>query len=198
MDSLNKNLKSLAMVFIFLITSTGYAIWAEPLSSLWPEPDPTPLARGQTSQDNSSAKKIALTGAAQLFKDTRIGKNLNQYRRRLIRKVRFEYRKTINSSSAVDKTIPQIPQAKNDKKESLKSVSFSGELKPNLSPVVEFNSRLNIVDFSSSFDLGGHEMECDISSRPVNEFLGGRAAIGFSSDGEKTEALIRLKFDLGP
>nr|WP_319491408.1 hypothetical protein [uncultured Desulfobacter sp.] len=197
MNSLNKNFKILAMVFILSIALNGYATGTDPIPSSWSEPDQIPLARGQTAQQDSSAKKIALSGAAHLLKDTRIGKNLNQYRRHLIRNVRFEYRKTIGSNSPdVSKPIPQIAQRKNDKKESLKSVSFSGELGPNLSPVVEFNSRLNIVYFSSAFDLIDHEVECDISSRPVNEFLGGKAAIGFSSDGEKTEALIRLKFDL--
>ena len=186
------------MVFILSIALTGYATGTDPILSSWSEPDPTPLARGQTAQQDSSAKKIALSGAAHLLKDTRIGKSLNQYRQRLIRNVRFEYRKTIGATSpdTNNKPIPQIAQKKNDKKEALKSVSFSGELDSNLSPVVEFNSRLNIVDFSSSFNLMDHEVECDISSRPVNEFLGGRAAIGFSSDGEKTEALIRFKFDL--
>jgi len=197
MNSLNKNLKILAMVFILLMSLNVYATWADPLPSSWSEPDPTPLARGQTPQENSSAKKIAMSGAAHLLKDTRIGKNLNQYRQRLIRNVRFEYRKTIGPDSPdAGQPIPQISQKKTDTKESLKSVSFSGELDSNLSPVIEFNSRLKVIDFSSSFDLMDHEVECDISSRPVNKFLGGRAAIGFSSDGEKTEALIRLKFDL--
>lgn len=185
------------MVFVLLISLTGYAAGTDPLPSSWSEPDPTPLARGQTAQQDSSARKIVLSGAAQLFKDTRIGKNLNEYRRHLIRNVRFEYRKTIGAEPTNDAdTIPRVAPNKNDKKESVKSVSFSGELDSNLSPVIEFKSRLNIVDFSSSFDLMGHEVECDISSRPVNAFLGGRAAIGFSSDGKKTEALIRLKFDL--
>jgi len=195
MNSLNKIFKILAMALMLLITLTGYSTGTDPIPFSWSEPDPTPLARGQTVQQNSSAKKIALSGAAQLFKDTRIGKNLNQYRRRLIRNFRFEYRKTINSDSALDETIPQKESGEGEKK-SLKSVSFSGELDHNLSPVLEFNSRLNIIDFSSTFHLMDHEVECDISSRPVNDFFGGRAAIGFCSDGEKTEALIRLKFDL--
>ena len=181
------------MVFILLMSLNVYATWADPLPSSWSEPDPTPLARGQTPQENSSAKKIAMSGAAHLLKDTRIGKNLNQYRQRLIRNFRFEYRKTLNNSgSDLGKTIPQTES----KKESLQSISFSGELDHNLSPVLEFNSRLNIIDFSSTLHLIDHEVECDISSRSMNDFLGGRAAIGFSSDGEKTEALIRFKFDL--
>ncbi len=185
------------MVFILLISLDGYAIGTDPPPPSWSEPDPSPPASGQTAQQDSSAKKIVLSGAAQLFKDTRIGKNLNEYRRHLIRNVRFEYRKTIGSKAPdASKTAPRIPLKENDEKESVKTVSFSGELDSNLSPVIQFNSRLNIVDFSSSFDLIDHEVECDISSRPVNTFLGGRAAIGFSSDGEKTEALIRLKFDL--
>lgn len=193
MNSLNNIFKILAMALILLITLTGYSTGADPIPSSWPVPDPTPLARGQTSEQKSSAKKIALSGAAQLFKETRIGKNLNQYRKRLIRNFRFEYTKTIrNSGSALDKT---IPQTENGEKESFKTVSFSGELDHNLSPVLEFNSRLNIIDFSSTFHLMDHEVECDISSRPVNDFLGGRAAMGFCSDGEKTEALIRFKFD---
>ena len=110
----------------------------------------------------------------------------------MIRKFRFEYRKTINSASALKSS----PQAENGESDALKSVSFSGELDHNLSPVLEFNSRLNIIDFSSTFHLIDHEVECDISSRSMNYFLGGRAAIGFCSDGEKTEALIRFKFDL--
>lgn len=197
MNSLNKKLKILAMVYVILIPLSGSAIGTDSFPSSWSGPDPIPVARGQTAQDDSSARKIVLSGAAQLFKDTQIGKNLNEYRRHLIRNVRFEYRKTLGSkTSGASKTIPRIPLNKNDEKESIKSVSFSGELDSNLSPVIEFKSRLNIVDFSSSFDLMGHEVECDISSRPVNAFLGGRAAVGFSSDGEKTEALIRLKFDL--
>jgi|GEM_PF-3338631 len=193
MNSLNEIFKILAMALILLITLTGYSTGADPISSSWSASDPTPLARGQTVQQNSSAKKIALSSAAQLFKDTRIGKNLNQYRQRLIRNFRFEYRKTLNNSgSDLGKTIPQTES----KKESLQSISFSGELDHNLSPVLEFNSRLNIIDFSSTLHLIDHEVECDISSRSMNDFLGGRAAIGFSSDGEKTEALIRFKFDL--
>ena len=185
------------MVFIFLISLAGYAIGTDPLPPSWSEADRSSPASGQTAQQDSSAGKIVLSGAAQLFKDTRIGKNLNEHRRRLIRNVRFEYRKTIGAKPPdAGSTIPRIPSNKNDEKESVKSVSFSGELDSNLSPVIEFKSRLNIVDFSSSVDLMDHEVECDISSRPVNAFLGGRAAIGFRSDGEKTEALIRLKFDL--
>ena len=194
MNSFNKLFKILALALILLITLTGYSTRADPIPSSWSAPDHTPLARGQTVQQNSSAKKIALSGAAQLFKDTRIGKNLNQYRQRLIRNFRFEYRKTINNSGSVlGKT---IPQTENSKKESLESISFSGEFDQNMSPVLEFNSRLNIIDFSSTLHLIDHEVECDISSRSMNDFLGGRAAIGFSSDGEKTEALIRFKFDL--
>ena len=194
MNSLNKIFKILAMALMLLITLTGYSIGEDPTLSSWTEPDPPPLARGQTFQQNSSAKKIALSGAAQLFKDTRIGKNLNQYRQRLIRNFRFEYRKIINNSGSA--LIKPIPQTEHGEKESLKSVSFSGELDHNLSPVLEFNSRLNIIDFSSTFHLIDHEVECDISSRSMNNFIGGRAAIGFYSDGEKTEALIRFKFDL--
>lgn len=193
MNSLDKIVKTLAMAFILLIILIGYSTGADPIPPSWSVPDPPPLARGQTVQDSSSAKKIALSEAAQLFKDTRIGKNLNRYRQRLIRNFRFEYSKTINNSgSALDKT---ILQTENDEKESLKTVSFSGELDHNLSPVLKFNSRLQIIDFSSAVHLIDHEVECDISSRPVNDFLGGRAAIGFSSDGEKTDALIRFKFD---
>ena len=44
-----------------------------------------------------SKKKIALSGVAQLFKETRVGKNLNQYRQRLIRNFRFEYSKKTRS-----------------------------------------------------------------------------------------------------
>lgn len=181
------------MVLILLITLAVSSTGTDPIPVSWSEPDPAPLARGQTVQQNASAKKIALSGAAQLFKETPIGKNLNQYRRRLIRNFRFEYRKTLNQNDPA--LVKPTPQAENDAKESLRSISFSGELNHNLSPVFEFNSRLNIIDFSSTFRLMDQEMECDISSRPVNDFLGGQAAIGFSSDGEKAEALIRLKFD---
>ena len=194
MNSLDKIFKTLAMAFILLITLAGYSTGADPIPPSWSAPAPKPLARGQTFQQNSSARKIALSGAARLFKDTRIGKNLNQYRQRLVRNFRFEYSRTINNSGfALDKT---IPQTENGEKESLKSVSFSGELDHNMSPVLKFNSRLNILDFSSTLHLIAHEVECDISSRPVNDFFGGQAAIGFSSDGKKTDALIRLKFDL--
>ena len=194
MNSLDNIFKTLVMAFILLITLTGYSTGADPISPSWSAPAPKPLARGQTFQQKSSAKKIALSGAAQLFKDTRIGKNLNQYRQRMLRNFRFEYSRTINNSgSALNKT---TPQPENGEKGSLKTVSFSGQLDHNMSPVLKFNSRLNILDFSSTLHLIAHEVECDISSRHVNDFFGGRAAIGFSSDGEKTDALIRLKFDL--
>nr|WP_320193690.1 hypothetical protein [uncultured Desulfobacter sp.] len=195
MNSFNKFIKILAMALILLITLTGYVTGSDLVPASLTEPDPSPPVRAQqASHQDSSAKKIALSGAAQLFKDTRIGKNLNQYRQRLIRNVRFEYRKTLEHK--VSASGKNIPNTERGEKESLRSVSFSGELDPNLSPVFEFNSRLNIVDFSSALHLVDHEVECDISSRPVNDFLGGRAAIGFSTDGEKTEALIRFKFDL--
>lgn len=195
MNSLNKIFKILVMALILLISQIGYSTGTDPIPSSWPALDPTPLARGQTSESEkkSSAEKIALSGAAQLFKDTKIVKNLDQYRKRLIRNFRFEYSKTFsNSSSALGET---IPQTKNAEKKPFKTVSFSGELDHNLSPVLEFKSRLNIIDVSSTFHFIDHEVECDISSRPVNDFLGGRAAMGFSSDGESTEALIRFKFD---
>ena len=121
---------------------------------------------------------------------------MNQYRQHLIRNFRFEYRKTTNNSGfALIKTIPQTEKGE---KETLKSVSLSGELDHNLSAVLEFNSRLNIIDFSSTFHPIDHEVGCDISSRSMNAFLvlGGWAAIGFCSDGEKIEALIWFKFDL--
>ncbi|WP_321416406.1 hypothetical protein [uncultured Desulfobacter sp.] len=190
-----KSIKILAMALILLITLTGYVTGSDIVPASLTEPDSSPPIREQQAlHQDSSAKKIALSGAAQLFKDTRIGKNLNQYRQRLIRNVRFEYRKTLKHKvSASEKN---IPNTEHGEKESLKSVSFSGELDPNLSPVFEVNSRLNIIDFSSALHLVDHEVECDISSRPVNDFLGGRAAIGFSTDGKKTEALIRFKFDL--
>ena len=194
MNSFNKSIKILAMALILLITPTGYVTGSDLVPASLTEPDPPPPVRAQTYQQGSSAKKIALSGAAHLFKDTRIGKNLNQYRQRLIRNFRFEYRKTLNHKVSVPEK--NIPNTEHGGKESLKSVSFSGELDPNLSPVFEFNSQLNVVDFSSALHLVDHEVECDISSRPVNDFLGGRAAIGFSTDGEKTEALIRFKFDL--
>ena len=182
------------MALVFLITLTGNATGSGPVSSPLNELDSPHHAREQPAQQTSSAKKIALSGAAQLFKDTRIGKNLNQYRKRLIRNVRFEYRKTIdNEPSVLEKN---IPRADKGGKESLKSLSFSGKLDHDLSPVFEFNSRLNIIDVSSAVHLIDREVELDILSRPVNDFLGGRAAIGLSSDGEKTEALIRFKFDL--
>lgn len=194
MNSFNKTFIILAMALVFLITLTGYVTGSDPVPSSITESDSPYQVREQSSQQNSSAKKIALSGVAQLFKDTRIGKNLDQYRNRLIRNVRFEYRKTFgNKPSVLEKN---IPQADNGEKESLKSLSFSGKLDHDLSPVVEFNSRLNIIDFSSAVHLIDREVELDISSRPVNDFLGGRAAIGFSSDGERTEALIRFKFDL--
>nr|WP_320015037.1 hypothetical protein [uncultured Desulfobacter sp.] len=196
MNSLNKILNILVMVLILLISQTGYLTGTDPIPSSWPALDPTPLARGQQTSENgknSSAEKIALSGAAQLFKHAKIVKNLDQYRKRLIRNFRFEYSKTFsNSGSALDET---VPQTENAEKKLLKIVSFSGELDHNLSPVLEFNSRLNIIDVSSTFHLIYHEVECDISSRPVNDFLGGRAAMGFCSDGETTEALIRFRFD---
>ena len=161
MNSLDKIFKILVMALIFLISQTGYSTGTDPIPSSWPALEPTPLARGQTSEQNSSAKKIALSGAAQLFKDTRIVKNLDQYRKRLIRNFRFEYRKTIGNSGSVDET---IPQTENAEKKSLKTISFSGELDNNLSPVLEFNSRLNIIDVSSTFHLIDHEVECDIST----------------------------------
>lgn len=183
------------MALILLITLAGLSSGADPLPSSWSGPDPASVAKGQTHEQHSKAKKIALTGAAQLFKETPIGKNLDQYRKRLVRNIRFEYTKVIDDdSSDLGKTIA-IAQTENGKKESLKTVSFSGELDHNLSPVFEFNSRLDIIDFSSSLHLMDHEVACDISSPPMNDALGGRAAIGFRSDGDSHQAVIRLKFD---
>lgn len=193
MNSLDTIFKILAMALVLLISLAGYSTGADPIPSSWSEPDPVPVAKGQTLEQNSKAKRIALSGAAQLFKKTPIGKNLNQYRKRLVRNVRFEYTKVIdNGGSDLGKT---IAQTKNGEKESLKTVSFSGELDHNLSPVLEFNSRMDIIDFSSTFHLMDHEVACDISSRPMNDFIGGRAAVGLRSDGDNHQAVIRLKFD---
>ncbi len=143
--------------------------------------------------EHISKKDIIVSGAKQILKDTKVGKRLDELRKNLIRRYRLEYRKDFKPDRPPPPVSGLRVTEKNDK-EPL-GVSFYSRLDNGLAPEVGFKSRLDTFTMSSKFDVFDHEIDCEISSHPINQLMGGTVGFGLISDGSEAETVIRVQFE---
>jgi len=193
MNSLTLICKTLAaaLTITFFLALSGHAADTESAPQQLDSSDPN-LSFGNP-RESISAKDILTSGAAEILGKTRVGKRLDELRKSLIRRYRFEYQKEFKSDRP-SSTVSESQPSDQDNKES-RGLVFHGRLDHRLAPVLGFKSRLDAFTMSSTLRLLGHEIACDISSRPIDRLMGGRAGLEFVSDGARSEAMVQLKFE---
>jgi hypothetical protein len=164
---------------------------------------PNPLSRPDTPEpevtvipqaENVYAKDIMAFGVEQVLEKSRIGKRVDEIRQNLIKQYKFEYRKNFKPTplSSAKGSSAQAPKVNAHE---VPGIILSGRLNHRLAPEIEFKSRFEHLVLSSKLNVFGHRIDCDISSRPIEHFMDGRASLDFSSDGSRSQATIQLKFE---
>ncbi|MBI9092098.1 MAG: hypothetical protein JEZ12_23040 [Desulfobacterium sp.] len=151
--------------------------------------------RDRDLEERGMAKQIAAASATDILEKTRTGKKLNRFKQSMINRFKFEYRKNFDTGDASTALPGKLSSESEDSEIKPRVISFSGKLDDNATPVLELNARFAPVSISTRFDTLDHELNCEIISRSLNQIMGARYGIGFTSDGSKTEAVFKLKFE---
>ncbi|WDP92259.1 MAG: hypothetical protein HUN04_22060 [Desulfobacter sp.] len=138
------------------------------------------------------AKQAAISAAADLLEKTRIWKRVDRIREGIIKRYSFEFRK---SFSKTENPGAARKNGTDRKKEKSGEFVFSGGLGPDMTPALSFSSGFRPANIALKFDVLDQELDCEISSRPVNRLMGGRTSLGLSSDGGVSRAMLKISFD---
>ncbi|MCP4119706.1 MAG: hypothetical protein GY737_30750 [Desulfobacteraceae bacterium] len=150
--------------------------------------------RDRDLHERGMAKQIAASSATDILEKTRTGKKLNRFKQSMLNRFKFEYRKDFDTGNAAP-VHPGKPSKSGASATEPQGFSFSGKLDDNASPVLEFTTRFEPVSISTRFDTLDHELDCEITSRPLNRIMGGKYGLAIKSDGTETEAVFKLKFE---
>ncbi len=151
--------------------------------------------RDRDLEERGMAKQIAASSATDILEKTRTGKKLNRFKQSMMNRFKFEYRKNFNTGKASTALPGKLSSESDTSEAEPREISFSGKLDDNATPVFEFNMRFAPVSISTRFNTLDHEVNCEVISRPLNRMMGAKYGIGFTSDGSKTEAVFKLKFE---
>ena len=196
MNSCNPFLKAMAatLTLTFFLIPMGFTAGAEPFSPIPQITTSDMPVIDQKAQQKKKAKKIAASGIVDMVEKTKMGKKFDRFRKDMIHRYTFAYTKDWEMEPPPSSPLPG-PFSPKRTKEEFRGVSFSGKFNDHLAPVVEFNSRSNSFNIFSHFHVLHHELDCEISSPPINRIMGVKTGIGFTSDGSKTKAVIKIKFE---
>jgi hypothetical protein len=194
MNSLTKTTKTAGAAVLLSFLTLFFPFIAVPQESGDPHlsrihEDLTPE---QEKSNARKAKRAAVSAAAGVFKKTPAWKHVKRIRKRITEKYSFEFRKRFSDTGGSE----AVPDTKTDEKtQKSGELVFSGGIGSDMKPSLSLVSGFKPADVAVRFDVLDQELDCEISSRPVDRMMGGRTSLGLSSDGGKSQAILKISFD---